>query len=126
MMIKQLATRRTRRPFWQKPKRHGELRYYKNESGAAVGLLNVKQANGEIKQILSLALPKGASDYTITHELAHVARQAASKTSPKGFDLFLFEASTPNFDPMYWNIFLREETAAHARAARVILTGLEQ
>jgi RHS repeat-associated protein len=96
-----------------------------NDSGAAVGLLNFKQANGEIKTILSLALPKNASDSTIVHELIHTARQAATKSSPKGYDLFLFESSTPNFDPEYWWVFLREESIAHMKTGKIMVTGVD-
>jgi RHS repeat-associated protein len=93
-----------------------------NYSGAAVGILNVRQPNGEIKTILSLALPKGASDYTIRHELTHVARQAAHKAT-NDFDLFLYEHNAIKFDPEYWMVFLREESIAHVQASRLIISG---
>jgi RHS repeat-associated protein len=95
-----------------------------SDSGAAVGILNVRQANGEVKTILSLALPKGASDYTIRHELTHVARQAAYK-STNDFDLFLYEHNAIKFDPEFWAVFLREESMAHIQASRLIIAGGE-
>ncbi len=93
-----------------------------SKTGPAVGLLNIKQPDGSIKTVLSLALPKNASNSVIRHELTHVARQAAYKSSGN-YDLFLYEHQSVKFDPDFWMVFLREESIAHLQTSRLWITG---
>jgi len=96
-----------------------------SNTGPAVGILNLRTASGEIKTVLSITLPKNASNSTIVHELVHTARQASIKTSSNGkFDLFLYESTTPKFDPDYWAVFLREESIAHWTTGQIMVTGV--